>query len=208
MTRIALRLAALATLALAGCGGILPQPAAPPPLYRLTPAAQGPAAPQRAVPTQLVIDAPEAEAALDTTRIALARGPTSLDYFADAAWTDRLSSMLQALLIASFDKADRIAAVGPQNGELRANVALVSSVTHFEAAYGSEGPPKWRIEITAKLVRMPERTFIAARSFAAEVPAAHNTVPAIVTAADDAWHRVASDVVDWTATTLARPGRS
>lgn len=207
MTRLALQLAALATLALAGCGGILPQPAPPPQLYRLTPAAQFSAA-QRAVPTQLVIDAPAAEAALDTTRIALARGPTSLDYFADAAWTDRLSSMLQALLIASFDKADRIVAVGPQNGELRANVALVSTVMHFEAAYGSGGPPKWRIEITAKLVRMPERSFIAARSFAAEVPAAGNTVPAIVTAADEAWHRVASDIVDWTATTLGRPGRS
>ena len=207
MTRLAFPLAALATLALAGCGGILPQPAPPPQLYRLTPAAQF-SAPQRAVPTQLVIDAPEAEAALDTTRIALARGPTSLDYFADAAWTDRLSSMLQALLIASFDKADRIAAVGPQNGELRANVALVSTVMHFEAVYCGEGAPKWRIEITAKLVRMPERTFIASRSFAAEAPAARNDVPSIVGAANAAWRRVASDIVDWTAATLARPPRS
>lgn len=207
MSRIARPLAISISLALAACGGILPQPAPPPLLYRLTPAS-GFSAPARVVPVQLAVDAPAAEAALDTTRIALTRGPTTLDYFADAAWTDRLASMVQALLVASFDKADRVVAVGPQNGELRATVALVTTLNHFEAAYGGEGAPKWRIEIMAKLVRMPERTLVAARAFSVEVPAARNAVPAIVDAADAAWHRVAGDIVDWTASALAQSGPS
>ena len=203
MSWIARSLAAFVLLVLTGCGGILPQPSPPPLLYRLTPASQF-SAPARVVPLQLAVDAPSAEAALDTTRIALTRSPTTLDYFADAAWTDRLSSILQAELIVSFDKADRLAAVAPQGGALRADVMLVSTLDHFEAVYDEKGAPTWRIELMAKLVRLPERTLIAERAFSAEVPARQNAVPAIVQAANAAWQRVASDIVDWTATTLAR----
>lgn len=203
MSWIARPLAASLLLALAGCGGILPQPAPPPLLFRLTPASQF-SAPARVVPVQLAIDAPSAEAALDTTRIALTRSPTTLDYFADSAWSDRLSSVLQAGLVASFDKADRIAAVAPQGGALRVDVMLVTTLHHFEAVYGEKAAPTWRVELMAKLVRMPERTLIAARAFSAEAPAERNAIPAIVDAANAAWQRVASDIVDWTATTLAR----
>ncbi len=203
MTRL---LAAGFALALAACSSILPQPAPLPSLYRLTPASQF-AASGRVVPVQLVVDAPTAEAALDTTRIALTRSPTTLDYFAGAAWTDRLSAMVQTLLIASLDNAHRIAAVGPQSGQLRADVALVTALRHFEAVYRGDGVPQWQIEITAKLVKMPDRTLIAARSFSAETEADRNALPAIVDAADTSWHRAAGEIADWTATVLAQPVR-
>jgi cholesterol transport system auxiliary component len=206
MNQITRPLAAGVLFALAGCGNILPQPAPPPLLYRLTPASQF-SAPGRAVPVQLVVDAPTAEAALDTTRIALTRSPTTLDYFADAAWTDRLSAMLQTLLIASLDNAHRIAAVGPQSGQLRAEAALVTTLSHFEAVYRGDAAPEWRIDITAKLVKMPERTLIATRSFSAEAKADRNGLSAIVDAADAAWHHAAGEIADWTATALAQAGR-
>jgi cholesterol transport system auxiliary component len=206
MTRMIRRLALCGLFALAACSSILPQPAPPPLLYRLTPASQF-AASGPTVPVQLVVDAPTAESALDTARIALTRSPTTLDYFADAAWTDRLSAMVQTLLIASLDNAHRIAAVGPQGGQLRAEAALVTTLRHFEAVYRGDGAPQWRIEITAKLVKMPDRTLIAARSFSADAVASQNGLPAIVDAADSAWHRAASEIADWTATALTRTGR-
>ena len=192
-----------ALLALAGCGSVLQPPAPPPALYRLTPATDF-AAGARPVPIQLAIDAPSAEAALDTTRIALTRSPTTLDYFAAAAWTDRLTTMVQTLLVESFDNAHRLAAVGPDAGILRADVVLAVELHHFEAAYGGAGPPHWQIELTAKLVKLPERSLIADRTFTADEAAARNELPAIVDASDQAWRRVAKDLADWTTETLAR----
>ena len=193
----------VALLALPSCSSLLPQPSPPPSLYRLTPATDFSPG-QRVVPLQLAIDAPIAEAALGTTRIALARAPTTLDYFADAAWTDRLTTVMQSLLIASFDNAHALAAVGPEGGTLRAECVLVTELRHFEAVYNGGGPPHWQIEITAKLVKLPERVLLADRTFHGDQPAARNDMGAIVEAADGAWHGVAKDVVDWTAATLAR----
>ena len=193
----------VALLALPGCGSLLPQPSPPPSLYRLTPATDFSAS-QRIVPLQLAIDAPLAEAALDTTRIALARAPTTLDYFADAAWTDRLTTLVQSLLVASFDNAHALAAVGPEGGTLHADCVLITELRHFEAAYNGAGPPHWQIEITAKLVKLPERILLADRSFHSDQPAARNDMGAIVEAADGAWRGVAKAVVAWTAETLSR----
>jgi cholesterol transport system auxiliary component len=198
-------LGGLVLVALAGCTNLLPKPAPPPALYRLTPAGEFPAA-ASVVPVQLVIDVPTAEAALDSTRIALARSPTTLDYFADAAWTDRLSGMVQASLVESLDNSHRIAAVGPQNGALRADILLVTELRHFEAVYAA-GPPRWRIDLVVKLVKMPERKILADRAFRHEEAASRNDLPAIIEAADTAWRGTAREIADWVPTALARMPR-
>lgn len=202
MNRISRRLASFALLALAGCGSVLAPPSPPPALYRLTPATDFAAA-ARTIPVQLAVDVPMAEAGLDTTRIALTRSPTTLDYFAASAWTDRLTSIVQALLIDTFDNAHRLAAVGAAAGTLRADVVLLTELRHFEAVYGSTGPPRWHIEITAKLVKLPEGTILADREFTGDETASRNEIPAVVEASDSAWHQVAKDIADWTATTLS-----
>ena len=137
-----------AALLLAGCGGILPKPAPPPALYRLTAVDDFPAAASRS-PAQLQIDAPTAEAALDTTRIALSRSPTTLDYFADAAWTDRLPVVMQARLLDSFENAHRVVAVAGGASAARGDAILTIELRHFEADYRAAGAPRWRIELTA-----------------------------------------------------------
>ena len=202
MNRVALTFAAFTLAVLGGCGNILPQPGAPPALYHLTAARDFPP-PGRPIAAQLVVDVPTAEAALDTTRIALARSPVTLDYFADVAWTDRLSTMVQALLAQSLDNGHRLAAVGLQSGALRADVVLVTELRHFEASYGDSGPPHWRIELIAKMVKLPDRTLIADHAFTADEPAARNDIPAIIDAADSAWRGVATQLVDWSAAALA-----
>ncbi len=189
-------------LALAGCGGLLPAPAAPPVLYRLTAPEDFPAAAHPA-PVQLVVNLPMAQAALDTSRIALTRSATTLDYFADSAWTDRLPALVQALLVEALEDSHRIAAVGPEAGALHADVVLATELRHFEAVYGGAGPPQWRIEIAATLVKMPDRTLLASREFRDTGAAQRNDMPAIVEAGDAAWRHAARQIADWTADTLA-----
>jgi cholesterol transport system auxiliary component len=200
-------LSTLALLVLVGCGSILQPPAPPPTLYRLTPATEF--APGLGTASQqLAVETPMAEAALDTTRIALSRHPTALDYFADAAWTDRLTMIVQARLIDSFDNSHRLAAVGPQGGALHVEIVLVPELRHFEAVYdGASGSPHWQIELAVQLVKLPERTLLAERDFHGDVPAARNELSAIIEAADQAWRGVAKDVVDWTTDRLEQAAR-
>src|SRR4051794_26161435 len=88
-------------LGLVGCGGLLSD-APKRELYRVTPQFHFPAALPR-VGVQLLVAVPSAPAALDTARIALSRSPESLNYFADAEWTDRVPFLVQAALVDGFE---------------------------------------------------------------------------------------------------------
>ena len=198
MSRIRRRLV-LAGLALtpAACGSLLPQGGAPPKLYTLTPAADFPAGGPRAS-WQLLVDVPTSTAALDTERIALSRSPTTLDYFADAAWTDRAPLMVQALIVESFENSNRIGAVARESLALRADYLLQPELRHFEADYAAgAGMPTAHLEIAVRLVRMSDRAILARRSFDAEVKAAQNQVPVIVDAFNTAFHQLMRQMVDW-----------
>jgi cholesterol transport system auxiliary component len=195
-----------AALALTGCSDILPKPAPPPVLYRLAAASDFPSAGVTA-PTQLQIEVPSAEAALDTTRIALSRSATTLDYFADAAWTDRLPLVLQSQLLASFQNAHRLLALAGAGAAAHSDALLTIELRHFEAQYGAAGPPQWRIELNADLISAVDRKVIATRLFTASVAVPQNNMTAIIDGADQAWRGVAMQIVDWAADTLARRPR-
>ena len=195
-----------AAFALAGCGDILPKPAPPPALYRLTAAGDFPAG-GVAAPIQLQIEVPSAEAALDTARVALSRSATTLDYFADAAWTDRLPLVLQSQLVASFQNAHRLLPIAGAASAAHGDAILTMDLRHFEAQYAGSGLPQWRVELNADLISATDRKVIATRLFTASAAAPQNNMVAIVDSADQAWREVATQIVDWAATTLTRRPR-
>src|SRR5207244_11306501 len=133
-------------------------------LYRLHPAVAF-AAPLPRVGVQLVVATPTAPAGLDTARIALSRAPVSLDYFADAQWTDRVPFLVQTALVEGFEKSAATPAVGPESLGVRADFVLEIAIGDFQAIYDSpEGAPRIVIRFNAKLVRIPERLIIAQTS--------------------------------------------
>jgi cholesterol transport system auxiliary component len=201
MTRLPRRfvLAALALLP-ASCSSLLPTGGAPPKLYTLTPASDFPAGGGR-VSWQLLIDVPASAAALDSERIALSRSPTTIDYFADAAWTDRAPLMLQSLLVQSFENSGRIGAIARESLALRADYVLLAEIRDFEAEYGAAAAPLAHVQLGVKLIRMPDRIIVAQQRFDATAPAAANQVPAIVEAFNTAFHQAARQIVDWTLAT-------
>ncbi len=196
MSRVSRRVVAAAlALAPGGCSGLLPTGDAPPKLYTLTAATElGRGA---AVPWQLLVDVPVSVAALDTERIALSRSPTTVDYFADAALTDRAPLMIQSLIVQSFENSGRISAIARESLALKADYVLRAELRRFEAEYGGEAVPSAQVRLAAKLVKMPERAISAQKSFAATARASQNQVPAIVEAFDGAFHQVVRQLVDW-----------
>jgi cholesterol transport system auxiliary component len=192
-------LAALA-LAPAGCSSLLAGAPAPN-LYTLTPVPTADFPPGGArVSWQLLVDAPVSTAALDSERIALSRSPTTIDYFADAAWTDHAPRLVQSFIVQSCENSGRVAAVGRESMALRADYILSTELRHFEADYSS-GSPVAHIELAAKLVRAADRTIIAQQRFDATAPATANQVPAVVEAFNAALHQALRRLVDWTLAT-------
>lgn len=190
-------------LAASGCAPLFSGPA--PNLYRVSAVHDFPPDLPR-VPVQLLIEAPQAAGGLDTRRIALARSPVTLDYFADSEWTDRLPLLVQAALVDSFENSRAIAALGRDSAGLRADFILRSAIRHFEADYRTaSGPPVIRVTIAVRLVRMPAGAIVAGTILSARTPARANTVPDIVAAFDAALATVMKQIVLWT---LASPALS
>ncbi len=191
--------AAAFTLVLAGCN-ILPKVSEPVDLYTLTPkTTYGGDVPK--VDWQLVVEEPVAAAGIDTARIALSHTPFTLEYYADAAWTDNAPAMVQTLLIESFESTGSIVAVGREAIGLRPDYVLKTDLREFQAAYeGSKAIPVVVVRMNAKLVEMPQRRIIASNTFEERVPAAGTTFPDVLAAFDEALGQVIKGIVVFTLT--------
>ena len=202
MRRAALRTGFVVLLAgaAAGCAdGLQSVLGEPPKLYLLTSkSAFSPGLSE--VGWQLAIEPPIAEAGLDTARIALRRDPVSLEYYAGASWVDAAPIMIQTLLVESFENSGRIVGVGRQSAALRPDYSLRTDLREFQAEYDGQGqgPPRVRVRLNAKLVKMPQRTIIGATTVERTEAAAAADMGSVVRAFDRALGKVLKRIVEWT----------
>ena len=188
-------LAAASASLLAACGSILPTPMAPQ-LYVLRPPAVPPQGTM--VPWRLAVAAPDAPASLDTARIALTRSATTMDYFANAAWNDRIPLMFQRLLVQRFDASGRIASVARDTAGLESDYLLETDIHDFQARYdNAEGAPEAVVAIQAKLVRMPQREIVASLNVTQTARASANSLDAVVVAFNQAVGATVDRIATW-----------
>lgn len=192
-----------AALALVGCS-VLQGPATPQ-LYVLRP--QVPASMGPRVTWRLAIATPDAVVSLDTARIALTRSSTTMDYFANAAWTDRLTLILQRQLIQAFDGSGRILSVDRDTSGLEADYVLQTEVRDFQARYETpDGAPQIVVNIQAKVARMPQREIAANLNATQQTMAAANDIDSIVVAFNQATGAAIAQIVAGTLALSAPPG--
>lgn len=187
----------LSGLLTACAGNLLPGAGNDPPdLYVLTPKNTFP----DDLPTvnwQLAIPPPVADAALNTARITLRQNPISLEYYARANWIDTAPRMIQTLLVESFENSGKIVGVGRQSVTLRADYSLLTDLREFQAEYLGAGPPRVRVRLNAKMVKMPQRTILATETFEFLEPAASSDLQAVVSAFDVALGKTLKRIVEW-----------
>ena len=194
-------------LVLAGCSGnILPGAGNDPPkLYVLTPKNTFSNKLPK-VDWQLTVAFPIADAALNTARIALRHSPISLEYYARANWVDTAPQMIQTLLVESYENTGKIVSIGRQSVTLRADYSLLTDLREFQAEYMGDGPPRVRVRLNAKLVRMPQRTILATETFEFIEAAASSDLETVVGAFDMALGKTLKRIVEWSLTVV--PPRS
>lgn len=196
---LAVTVAAVLGGVLAACG-TLPVGKPPPQLYSLTPKSTYPADLPFA-DWQLGVDRPTSPAGLATARIAVAKQPLTLDYYAGAQWIDEAPNMVQRLLIESFENSDRIVGVGPESIGLRSDFVLRMELREFQAEYFDGAVlPTVRVRLNAKLVKMPQRHIIASTTEERSIVATDNRMETIVRTFDDALGKALRDIVIWTLT--------
>jgi cholesterol transport system auxiliary component len=196
LSRRGLLVGGASAFALAGCSGII-GPTAMPQLYVLKPQG-GAATAGPSVKWQLSILTPDASEHLDSARIALLQSDTTLDYYANAEWQDRLPQLVQSGLLEGFENSGRIQAVSRDSAGFHADYLLQTELRDFEARYDTpDGIPTAVVHIEAKLVRNPGRDIIASLSTSKEVVATQNSVVGAVQALDTAFGAVRAQIVDW-----------
>jgi cholesterol transport system auxiliary component len=148
---------------------------------------------------RLAVGTPDASASLDTERIALSRTATTMDYFANAAWTDRVPAILQRLLIQSFDASNRIIAVGRDTTGNENDYVLQTEILDFEARYDTpDAAPQIVVGIQAKLMRMPQREIVASLNVRQQAQASANVLDAIVLGFNQATGAAVAQIANWT----------
>jgi cholesterol transport system auxiliary component len=185
--------------ALFASGCTILQPPMVPRLYVLrptmTPAMGAP------VRWRLAVGAPDAAQSLDTPRIALTRSSTTMDYFANAAWTDRVPLMVQRLLLQSFESSGRILAVDRDTAGLETDYLLETEIRDFTARYDTpDAAPQVVVTIQARMVRMPQREIVGSLTAQQQAQASANTLDSIVTAFNQATGAALSQITGWSLT--------
>jgi len=180
----------------AGCSNIIgPLPA--PKLYVLQPKLPHDL-PGSKVDWALTIQDPEAIASLDSDRIAILLPPANLDYYADAAWADRLPHLVQSALLAAFESSGRIAAVAPEADAVKSDYVLSTDMRDFEARLDQpQGAPVAEVRLGARVVNARSHEIVAYKSFAREQQAVVNSVEAAVEALAVAFTGVLGELVPW-----------
>jgi cholesterol transport system auxiliary component len=198
------RLAVVATcLAVGACAAALELARPDPPrLYDLTPKSTF-ADDLPEVDARLSVEVPTATAGLNTAQIALRPTPTTLEYYARARWIDGVPVMVQNLLLESLDNAASLDVIGRGVVGVRAEYALLTHIREFQAEYGETGPPRVRVRLQARLVRLPRRTSLAATSEGFTVVAEDRSLQAIVAAFDEGLGKALRRVAEWTVREIA-----
>ena len=198
-TRLCMRLAMLLVLSLAACSlPKLPGSGKPPELYDLTPKSTF-SEDLPNVDWQLIIEMPTAPAGLDTNRIAVRETATKISYIKDVTWIDRVPSLVQTLLVESFENSERIVAVGRESVGLRPDYVLKSDIREFQLERGG-GKDRVHVRLNAKLVRMPERVIIGTMTATHDVNISSSSISAVIGGFDDALGKVLKKVVEWSLT--------
>ncbi len=146
---------------------------------------------------QLLIDTPQASAALDTTRIAIMTRPGMFEVYPGARWRDPAPAMLGRLVVQAFDDDGRIVGVSAIDSGLNGDYSLSMDLRDFQIELVA-GSAQAAIRFNAKLFDRRSNRIVASQAFSVEAAAAGSDVASAVEAFTSALDQLMPKVVAWT----------
>jgi len=180
---------------IAGVERLTGAPAKPPSGYDLTAPRTFPA-PLKPPTGHLAVPDPTAVLMFDTQKILIRSPGGEMTTVANAQWSDNVPKLVQAKIIQTFENAHDLAEVTRPIEGLTASAQLLIDIRSFEIVLSPD--PVADIELSAKLLGEGGK-IVAARIFHASVPAKDAEAPAAAAAINEAFGKVATDLVTWAA---------
>lgn len=184
-------------VSLGGCAVAGMGASAPPATYNLAAPAMSDTQFQR-WPIQLTVLRPTAMRALDTDRIVVMAPGGRLSYFEDAAWSDRLGSLLQARIVEAMQDSKAFRAVLTTQDRVDGDYALAVEIREFQVDVAN-GQSTATVTLFAKIVQERQSRVLATKEFTARVPAAKDTPDSGVAALQAGFDQATKDMVRWVA---------
>jgi cholesterol transport system auxiliary component len=156
-------------------------------------------------PVQLTVLRPTAMRALDTDRIVVMAPGGRLSYFEDAAWSDRLTSLVQSRVVEAMQDSKAFNAVLTTDDRVEGDYTLALEIREFQVEVGG-AQPSAVVTFFAKLTQDKRGKVIATKEFTARVPAPKDNPASGVAALQTDFNEVTHSLVDWLAS--ARKSRS
>lgn len=145
---------------------------------------------------QVLVAAPRALKALDTTYIAVVdKGPV-YSYFPDSAWADTLPNVIQLKLVETLQNTNRLRGVGVPGDGLLIDYQLQTEIRSFELRI--DGANRGFVEISARIVNDRNGRTVATKVFSAETPSGSTSVDKAVEAMNASADRVFAEIAAWT----------
>jgi cholesterol transport system auxiliary component len=201
------------SLVLTACGGLGLGPTdANNTIYVLQPALTPP--PQGATPVDwaLGVNMPNAMDSVDGRRIALIKADSTMDYYANAEWPDRLPALVQTALIAGFENSGRVPSVSRTQDDMQADLQLAVEIRDFTAHYGTQdkdgrpgGVPKITVALICQMSTAHGRKIMANFSATQTADASQNSTIAVVQAMNTALGAAVQQIVGWALTMSVPP---
>jgi cholesterol transport system auxiliary component len=158
-----------------------------------------PAAGGEALAADLIVARPVVRPGIDNDRIAVRYPDHRLDYFARSRWGGTTGSVVQTLLVESLRGSGRFRTVQGDVAPFGGQYLLQAELTDFQAEYPTAGgPPQAHVALVVTLGRVSSGAPLASFASTASVPAADNSLRAVVAAFEAAYGEVARDTVSRT----------
>ncbi len=145
---------------------------------------------------QVLVAAPRALKALDTTYIAVVdKGPV-YSYFPKVAWADTLPNVVQTKLLQTLQNTGRLRGVGLPGDGLLIDYQLQTDIRAFELKV--DGANRGVVEIAARVVNDRNGRTVASKVFRRETPSGSSDVNKAVEAMNRSAEHVFADIAAWT----------
>jgi cholesterol transport system auxiliary component len=191
-------------LAASGCtGSLFESKQAVPQVYLLKPTPMA-AGSDAKLATSLSVAALSVTPGLDTTRIALLREGTQLDFYAGARWGDTAPQVVQTFIVALLQDSADFLHVTSEQARVDSDYLLDLELRDFQAEYrGAAAPPVVHVSLVANLVRIQTRKSLSLLHANAAVPAAANNLTAVIAAFQSATQQASESLVQQVRTALS-----
>jgi len=194
----------VASLALAGCGGLLETTIPAPQAFVLRLPPRAPAAPAEPPHGSVLLQRPEAGPGLDSDRIALLRSDNRFDFYAASRWAAPAPDVVESVIVDALRATGSFSAVFDDTSPYAPRYSLRVTLRRFEADYTSGGrAPTVFVVLDCTLGRHRDRELLASFTAQGSAVASEDRLTAVVAAFEAATAAAMAQLEQSTAGALA-----